>query len=137
MYEAFPGIRLPHPSAHGPAERVPLRADEARSLTHRLLMGLDPPASVGAVSDAVLVTHELVTNALRHGGGLASFSVAVEPGMVRVWVSDHSTALPVARLRTEPGEGGYGWSMVCALTHTCGVTVSSRGKTIAVGMPLR
>ncbi|MER6195748.1 ATP-binding protein [Streptomyces cyaneofuscatus] len=114
-----------------------LRPDEARALTRRLLEDIDPPASGHAVSDAVLVTHELVTNAIRHGGGLVAFSVTVDADTIRVSVADHSVALPVTPRPVEPGEGGYGWAMVCTLTDTRGVTVSARGKTIAVCISLR
>ncbi|MFD5552554.1 ATP-binding protein [Streptomyces sp. NPDC127068] len=139
--EPFPHAGYPadHPVAGRPGGEppCPLRADEARALTHRLLQGLDPPPHDNAIADAVLVTHELVANAIRHGGGLTALSVTADMETICVAVSDLSVALPVARPRDGLEEGGYGWPMVCAIAGTRGVSVSSRGKTITVSVPLR
>jgi len=50
------------------------------------------PCDAQALSDALLVTSELTTNAILHGGGITDFDVTVEGRGVRVSVSDRSTA---------------------------------------------
>ncbi|MFD5403370.1 ATP-binding protein [Streptomyces griseorubiginosus] len=94
-----------------------------------------------ALSDALLVTSELATNAILHGGGITDFDVCVEGPDVRVSVSDRSTALPVAQ---EPVDrqgrwrpGGRGWPIVCRLAHDIRVTdLPTGGKCITAMVPL-
>ncbi|MFI9825425.1 ATP-binding protein [Streptomyces sp. NPDC052013] len=93
--------------------------------------------------DLSLVVSELVTNAIRHGGGLAGFDVLTTRDGVRIAVHDHSDVIPEAALggadlpRTHHGSG-YGWPLVSRLARE---TEARRrpggGKTIAVLVPLR
>ncbi|MFC8427274.1 ATP-binding protein [Streptomyces sp. NPDC057253] len=99
------------------------------------------PCDAQALSDALLVTSELTTNAILHGGGITDFDVTVEGRGVRVSVSDRSTALPVAK---EPVDrqgrwrpGGHGWPIVCRLAHDVRVTdLPAGGKCITAMVPL-
>ncbi|PWI18026.1 hypothetical protein DI272_30650 [Streptomyces sp. Act143] len=94
------------------------------------------------VVDLLLVVSELVSNALRHGDGLAAFEATATPDGVRLAVHDHSDlvpdihgsgALPLA------GHGqGYGWPIILRLARD--IVVQRRpggGKTISVLVPLR
>ncbi|MCX4775417.1 ATP-binding protein [Streptomyces sp. NBC_01264] len=45
-------------------------------------------------ADALLVTSELVTNAIRHGGGLIAFCAEITGEALRVCVSDGARTLP-------------------------------------------
>ncbi|MGW1935025.1 ATP-binding protein, partial [Streptomyces sp. NPDC001919] len=100
------------------------------------------PPSATAVGDALLVTSELVTNALRHGGGLTGFRVEVDRDALAVTVADASRELPHVRRRraqrvSGPGEGGFGWPLVRLLARGIRLTLPpGGGKIIEVRLPL-
>ncbi|MGK3944148.1 ATP-binding protein [Streptomyces sp. RP5T] len=99
------------------------------------------PCDAQALSDALLVTSELATNAILHGGGITDFRVTVEGRGVCVSVSDGSTALPVAKEPVDPHgrwrPGGHGWPIVCRLARDVRVTdLPSGGKCITAVVPL-
>ncbi|MEU5184386.1 ATP-binding protein [Streptomyces longwoodensis] len=93
--------------------------------------------------DLSLVVSEMVTNAVRHGGGLTDFEVTVERDGVRLAVGDRSDAVPdgaygVGGFPSTHGGNGYGWPLINRLAEE--VTVRHRprgGKTITVRVPLR
>lgn len=123
----------------------PYRPTEARRAVERAVSercrATHTPCDAQALSDALLVTSELTTNAILHGGGITDFDVSVEGQGVRVSVSDRSTALPVAK---EPVDrqgrwrpGGHGWPIVCRLAHDVRVTdLPTGGKCITAMVPL-
>ena len=80
---------------------------------------------------AVLLTDELVTNAILHAGSDVSVTVAMHDGGLRVDVSDASRHLP-EWLDDEPhlGESGRGLHLVDALATAWGVRPHSGGKTV-------
>ncbi|MFE7766989.1 ATP-binding protein [Streptomyces sp. NPDC057438] len=99
-------------------------------------------ASEEAVVDLLLVVSELVTNAIRHGGGLAAFDVHLTPVGVLLSVRDHSAAVPVdlhghgALPRAHEGNG-YGWPLINRLSRQVRVVHhAAGGKTITVLVPL-
>lgn len=84
------------------------------------------------LADVLLVTSELVTNALRHGGGITDFVAELTDDELRIVVADASVRRPVAVTR-RPGEftvGGYGWPLICRLAKSVAVTVTGSGKRI-------
>ncbi|MFF1378407.1 ATP-binding protein [Streptomyces sp. NPDC058308] len=91
-----------------------------------------------ALADAVLVTSELVTNAIRHGGGLRGFACRVRPGAVEIAVDDGNDEVPVTRPRTGLlMSGGLGWPSVCRLADEVSVThLPGGGKRIVAHVPL-
>ena len=100
------------------------------------------PASERAVIDLLLVVSEVVTNAIRHGGGLAGFEVALQPEGVRLSVHDYSDAVPSAAYgpgtlpHTHEGSG-YGWPLIIRLSRE--IHIERRragGKTVTVLVPL-
>ncbi|CAM5284858.1 non-specific serine/threonine protein kinase OS=Streptomyces tendae OX=1932 GN=GUR47_36190 PE=3 SV=1 [Streptomyces tendae] len=92
------------------------------------------------VVDLLLVVSELVTNAIRHGEGLAGFEVRPTAQGLWIAVHDNSAAVPRAAYAfpiTHPG-GGYGWPLVARLARD--IAVEPRpggGKTISALVPLR
>ncbi|WP_329275709.1 ATP-binding protein [Streptomyces sp. NBC_00691] len=126
---------------------VPQDAAEARARVAEALevaaTGAGGPPSPTAVGDALLVTSELVTNALRHGGGLTGFGVALGPGAVTITVADASGELPrladgrgTGRV-SGPAEGGFGWPLVRLLAQEIRLSLLPEGgKTIEVRLPL-
>ncbi|MFF1411546.1 ATP-binding protein [Streptomyces sp. NPDC058289] len=87
----------------------------------------------------ILVVSELVTNALRHGGGSYTLRLAVHPDTIEVAVEDSSPHPP--RMRTPDlvdGTGGFGWHMVNDLAHATIVTPTPEGgKTVRALLPRR
>ncbi|BET52284.1 ATP-binding protein [Streptomyces tendae] len=92
------------------------------------------------VVDLLLVVSELVTNAIRHGGGLAGFEALPTEEGLRIAVHDHSAVVPRAVYAfpaTHPG-GGYGWPLVTRLARDIAVEARPQGgKTISALVPLR
>lgn len=107
---------------------------DARETTRAFLEALGQPA-VGpeAADTVVLVVSELVTNALRHGGGAFTLRMTAHPDLIEVAVDDPSPRAP--RMRTpdpDGGTGGFGWPMVNRLSHSTKVTRRPPGgKTVS------
>ncbi|MFE3518159.1 ATP-binding protein [Streptomyces sp. NPDC059166] len=121
----------------GHGSTVPLNAAAARDVVTRLLeeefcgLGGEGPADV-VVADALLVTSELVTNAVRHGGGLTGFTARITDDGLLLTVADASTETPVTAER-DPGTtpiGGYGWLLVRRLTKHVAIRHLPGGKHI-------
>ncbi|WP_367045616.1 ATP-binding protein [Streptomyces sp. Je 1-332] len=86
--------------------------------------------------DALLVTSELTSNAILHGGGLSLFSACVEDGFLVVRVGDRSTAAPHL-VRQNPGlPGGFGWMIAQRLASHVSVDVQPEGKTVTAVLAL-
>ncbi|MFF6982088.1 ATP-binding protein [Streptomyces sp. NPDC008343] len=130
-----------------PARPVPITSAAAarsyvRSVVAEGWRAPSDPASERAVTDLLLVVSELVTNAIRHGGGLAGFEVAMLPDAVSLSVHDYSDAVPSAAYG--PGtlplvhEGsGYGWPLIIRLTREIHIERRREGgKTVSVLVPL-
>lgn len=100
------------------------------------------PPTEEAMIDLILVVSELVTNAVRHGGGIAGFDVTLTAEGVRLSVRDHSAALPVGihgpGVLPRAHEGsGYGWPLINRLCSEVDVERrTAGGKTISVLVPL-
>jgi anti-sigma regulatory factor (Ser/Thr protein kinase) len=95
------------------------------------------------VIDLLLVVSELVTNAIRHGGGLAGFDTWPVTNGVRVAVHDRSDIVPPVAYgqgSLPPGHlgSGYGWPLVIRLAQE--IAIDRRpggGKTVTVLVPVR
>ncbi|MGP4003527.1 ATP-binding protein [Streptomyces sp. 8N706] len=97
---------------------------------------LTPPPDPGAADTLVLVVSELITNALRHGGGRYTLELSAGHDTLNVAVSDPSPAPPRDRTPDLNGGGGFGWPMVRRLARTLTVTPGpGRGKTIHAQLP--
>ncbi|MCS0606165.1 ATP-binding protein [Streptomyces sp. LP11] len=128
-----------------PARRLPGRpADARRTVRRAVAEGCRAHAlscGTDAMADALLVTSELTTNALLHGGGITGFDVDVDSGGVRVSVSDRSDELPVAAAPVDESgrfrPGGRGWPIVCRLARDVRVAeLPCGGKRITAVVPL-
>ncbi|MFC9942505.1 ATP-binding protein [Streptomyces pratensis] len=125
------------PVSTGRTPGVPPTAAAARDVVTRLLeaqfcgLGGEGPADV-VVADALLVTSELVTNAVRHGGGLTGFTAEITDEGLLLTVADASTRAPVTTERDPAAApvGGYGWLLVRRLAKRVSVIHSPGGKHI-------
>ncbi|WP_411103078.1 ATP-binding protein [Streptomyces sp. cmx-4-9] len=123
---------------------VPHNAMQARDRVRSLIessgmLPPDPVAADDALTDALLVTSELVTNAIRHGGGLLDFHASVAADGLRLVVTDASSAAPAALPRaTGPiRAGGFGWPLIRRLAQSVTIRPTPQGgKSIEVLMPL-
>jgi anti-sigma regulatory factor (Ser/Thr protein kinase) len=110
---------------------------DARESTRAFLDGLVRPIGAEAADTVVLVVSELVTNALRHGGGTCTLDLTAHPDSIEVAVHDPSPQAP--RMRTpylSGAAGGFGWPMVNRLARTTSVTRrTAGGKTVRAVLP--
>jgi len=103
---------------------------QARRAVERLIGG---DAPVVFIRDAVLLTSEVVSNALHHTAGgcefAATFDGSASPWL-RVDVRDISRAVPVAAAK-EPGvDGGWGLRLIEQIAAQWGVSPAPAGKTV-------
>lgn len=136
-------------SAAGEAARTPVTITNAGAARQyvRSVVGEHwnvPGGRVGeqAVIDLLLVVSELVTNAIRHGGGIAGFEVTPTSEGVRLSVRDHSDVVPAVAFgpgtlpSTHVGHG-YGWPLIIRLARDIDIRPRpGGGKTISVYVPL-
>lgn len=83
------------------------------------------------VEAAVLIVCELATNAIRHGSGLVTLRLLLEPHALHIEVHDGSAMPPVQRTAGRDEDRGRGMLIVDALAETwsCG-TAPEGGKWV-------
>jgi anti-sigma regulatory factor (Ser/Thr protein kinase) len=114
-------------------DALPADAAEARALVRSFLALRVPPALGHTVveADVLLVVSELVTNALRHAGGVTGLRVSCRPGVVEITVRDAAQAVPVHREHDRGWlPGGYGWPLVHRLAEVAVVPLGAEGKLV-------
>jgi anti-sigma regulatory factor (Ser/Thr protein kinase) len=123
----------------------PRTAAEARERVEALLHECfcSPHEALGddiVIADALLVTSELVTNAVRHAGGLTGFEAEVTESGLRLSVEDADDGLPELReplTVDRPRCCGHGWRLVQRLAARVDIRPQpSGGKRITVLVPL-
>ncbi|MEU9790045.1 ATP-binding protein [Streptomyces sparsogenes] len=124
--------------SHMSVRTSPGTAAVARDAVRKLLSRHRPAVSAGTLNDALLVTSELTTNALRHAGGITVFGCVIRGKRLEITVEDASDALPTARPPDDPAvPGGHGWPMVCKLAVEVSVrALPGGGKRIRALLPL-
>ena len=91
----------------------------------------DAAADGGLVDDAVLLTSELVTNAIGHEAGESiTLAVTCSFGQLRVDVHDTSRTLPVLVDASADAEAGRGLMLVASLSATWGIYRTPTGKAV-------
>jgi anti-sigma regulatory factor (Ser/Thr protein kinase) len=104
----------------------------ARRAVTALLAGV-PTSTLDA---AGLLTSELVSNAIRHGGGLSAICIRLTDKKVRVDVTDLSSVPPTVLPPNWESPGGRGMLIVNALASWWGVEPIGRGKTVSFELNL-
>ncbi|MFF4273530.1 ATP-binding protein [Streptomyces sp. NPDC001536] len=130
-------------SAEPPVTTAAAAREYTRSVVRQRWDSASRTAREEDVVDLLLVVSELVTNAIRHGDGLAAFEVTVARDGVRLAVHDHSDVVPDAAYGCgrPPGADhghGYGWPLIIRLARE--IVIDRRpggGKSISVLVPLR
>ncbi|MFC3690113.1 ATP-binding protein [Aquipuribacter hungaricus] len=126
-------------SHHGSGElTLPAEPSTPRAARHFLAERLDRlQVTSSAVDLALLLTSELVTNAVRYGRGLVTLSVRTEPPSVRVVVHDGNPDLPTMGPDDETAEGGRGLRLVDTLATRWGAETGDEGKDVWFELDLR
>ncbi|SDF96241.1 Histidine kinase-like ATPase domain-containing protein [Lentzea fradiae] len=96
-------------------------ASLARDFARRVVLGC---GYRGGLDDVVLVVDELVTNAVRHGGGCPVVRLTGAADRVLVEVADDGAARPV------PRPGGWGLRLVAVLCTSWGVGERAGRKVV-------
>lgn len=130
---------MPDPDPRHPVATLPRRLDLAldphpSSVWHarralRQLVGDDGTTA----ADTLLLTSELVTNALEHGTAPCTLTALFDPdsGVLRVEVSDGSATPPSLLPAGRAGAiGGHGLHLVDRLARSWGSTPTPSGKTV-------
>ncbi|MFH8405299.1 ATP-binding protein [Streptomyces sp. NPDC018019] len=113
---------------------TPAGIRDARRAAHTFVGRLAPVRDPALADTLVLVVCELVTNALRHGGGHYRLELTATPDSVTASVSDPSLVHPRERIPDlDGGSGGFGWPMIRQLSRHITITSGpGNGKTIRV-----
>jgi anti-sigma regulatory factor (Ser/Thr protein kinase) len=115
------------PRAHTAFPPNPNSVREARQFVQAALdaWDCDDPDEV-----AVLLTSEVVTNAIRHAATDFSLDVTLDGDDLCVEVTDRSTHPPVPRQPKPDGSGGRGLGIVAALSKAWGTSIQAEGKVV-------
>jgi anti-sigma regulatory factor (Ser/Thr protein kinase) len=105
---------------------------DARAMVRSIMS--DQAADVRDI--AVLLTDELVTNAVVHGGGRFELSAELEPRSLRVVVSDPSPASPRVLTPSAEQEHGRGMAIVASLASAWGSETDGTGKEVWFSLDL-
>jgi anti-sigma regulatory factor (Ser/Thr protein kinase) len=133
---------LPLPVARH-AFRMPLLADltasaSARAVIENVIRAWRVPVDADV---AVLLTSELVTNAVTHGtkqtGEFVLLAVACDAAVLRVDVHDGSGYLPVLDIAPADAETGRGLLLVTSLSAEWGSYRTSAGKAVYFTLELQ
>ncbi|MFF3326464.1 ATP-binding protein [Streptomyces sp. NPDC002889] len=76
---------------------------DARDSARDFLEALVPAIAAEAADTVVLVVSELVTNALRHGGGTCTLDLTAHPDSIEVAVHDRSPQAGLSDIHGVPG----------------------------------
>ncbi|GGZ70894.1 ATP-binding protein [Streptomyces subrutilus] len=119
-----------------PAAVTPSTAAAARGKVSDLLRHAGISLDSVTAADALLVTSELVTNAIRHGGGVTAFHTTIVDEALQLAVSDPNPHAPFSRTGSPDQPGGYGWPLIQRLTERVSVSSHPGGKTISATLRL-
>jgi anti-sigma regulatory factor (Ser/Thr protein kinase) len=111
---------------------LPSRLDSvpaARAFLTKLLQGWSVAEDV--VDDAALLTTEIMANALEHGDGLVSVTIALAAGTLRVGVVDNADRRQPHILSVDSeSSAGRGMWIVDVVAQAWGTQPTGNGKTV-------
>jgi anti-sigma regulatory factor (Ser/Thr protein kinase) len=110
--------------AASPAEARRFCAEQLRTVLS------DRPATEDVIADAVLVTSELLTNAVRAGCNRMSLELSLEDGALRLAVYDDAPGIPVARDPNPDQPHGRGLAITAQLADRWGYEPCPTGKQV-------
>ena len=124
--------RVPDPASIGTIDRRSLpEGDHAAAIARQFVARtLEQQGAGSLVETAVLLTSELVTNALLHGMPTVHVDVLEVADGFRIAVSDEHPLLPTPRQATRDDEHGRGLLLIEHLADRWGVDPSPPGKSV-------
>lgn len=115
--------------------RGPAAAAEARSQVRAAICAWHAPVDEDA---AILLTSELVTNAVKHAaGGAVTLGIRCTRGQLRIDVHDTSPSLPVLADAPADAEAGRGLALVDGLSADWGSYRTPAGKVVYFTLALQ
>ncbi|MFG2622458.1 ATP-binding protein [Streptomyces sp. NPDC048507] len=111
-----------------------LKCEDARLIARDSLE--KAPVGEHLLDDVLLVVSELVSNAVRHAGGVTDFHVRYDAGRIEVAVSDASRTTPQSPGTPAHVPGGFGWLLVNRIAERIEILPTIAGKTITASIPL-
>lgn len=134
MAGAGPQPPMGEPPTHEPATHEPLVLEprlEAAMLARRHVRGvLQEWALDDLIEPVILLTSEVVTNALLHSGTTMTVRLARAGAGVRVSVEDGSTGAPVRRRHSTTASTGRGVQLLAAIAAEWGSEPLETGKVV-------
>lgn len=129
---AHPEADRPHTADDSPVlSRVHLPVPAAIAAARGLVRDTLSAWGLHSISDdAVLVTSELATNAVRHGSSPFRTAIVRSAGVVRIAVEDGSSARPEHVRALPDDEEGRGMAIVDALSQESGCDPTPDGKVV-------
>jgi anti-sigma regulatory factor (Ser/Thr protein kinase) len=118
-------------AGHGAATVTLPASREAASLARRRLHEhAATRLTTEALDDALILTSELVTNAVLHGAPEITLSIRFEPAAMTVMVADAGPELPPSTVPTTGPDsvGGRGLMIVDAIATRWGITARTTGR---------
>ncbi|MFD3802958.1 ATP-binding protein [Streptomyces sp. NPDC058611] len=109
-------------------EAAALRCEDARQIARHVLA----EERSERVDDVLVIVSELVSNAVRHAGGVTGFTVRRDGATVVVEVADASPEHPRSPGTAPDVPGGFGWMLVNRLAARVEIDSGPGGKTITV-----
>ncbi|MFI9391908.1 ATP-binding protein [Streptomyces bauhiniae] len=97
---------------------TPRRVGEMRQMTAGFLRLVDVSGEVGG--DVLLAVSELVTNAIRHGGGEIVLRLSFDQFKVRISVTDQNPRKAQLKHAGPDDESGRGLALIAAFAHSWG-----------------
>ncbi|MFF3215648.1 ATP-binding protein [Streptomyces sp. NPDC002886] len=116
-----------------PRRTTGLKCEEARSIARDVLAASG--AGERLIDDVLLVVSELVSNAVRHAGGVSGFNIRHDASCVAVEVSDQSSSAPHTPGTPLDIPGGFGWLLVNRIADRTEIRPHDDGKTITAFIP--
>lgn len=117
-----------HPPPH---VRLHLTGSTAPRTGRRAIETLIADTDAEARASAILITSELVTNAIQAASScIMSGWYLPDPGAIRIEVVDSSPDLPSIQHPSSHRVGGHGLRIVDQLSTSWGVTINDASKTV-------
>jgi anti-sigma regulatory factor (Ser/Thr protein kinase) len=127
----------PRGPTDGGSTRLHMAGDAGRTGEVRSALRELAAAATPEVRDvAVLLTDELLSNAVVHGGGRFAVTAEVVAGTLRVAVADDSPVRPRVLDVAPENEHGRGMAIVSALAAAWGCDTDGRGKVVWFSLDL-
>lgn len=94
------------------------------------------PATERTIADAVLITSELVTNAVRAGCGRIELKLTLDARGLRLAVHDDAAGIPVLQNPGPDEPHGRGLAITALIAQSWGYQPTRRGKNVWAQLPV-